>query len=67
MRPAVTATTGGLGNVPVSIAEDVAATGVSILAVLMPVVVGILLVIVFAFIVWWLWRCRSGPGQTKTT
>jgi hypothetical protein len=56
VRPAVTATTGGTANIPVSIAEDVAATGVSILAVLVPVVIGILLVIAFAFLLSWWWQ-----------
>jgi hypothetical protein len=67
VRPVVTATTGGTANIPVSIVEDVAATGVSILAILVPVVVGVLFIVALAFIVWWLWRRWSGPGQTKTT
>lgn len=38
VRPAVTAATGGVGNVPVSMAEDVASTGVSFLSIVLPVV-----------------------------
>ncbi len=52
VRPAVTATTGGAGNVPVSMAEDLASTVVSILAVVVPVLIACLLVIVTAWIIW---------------
>ncbi|NIS80355.1 MAG: DUF4126 family protein [Anaerolineales bacterium] len=56
VRPAVTATTAGAGNVPVSIAEDVTATVVSIISVVVPVVIAALIILVTSFIVWWLWR-----------
>ncbi len=56
VRPAVTATTGGAGNVPVSILEDIVSTVVSFLSILLPVIVGTLLIVVLAFLVWWLWR-----------
>ena len=56
IRPAVTATTGGSGNVPVSVAEDVLATILSILAVLVPVLIAALIIVVTAFVVWWIWR-----------
>src|SRR5512139_2874066 len=39
VRPAVTATTGGAGNVPVSILEDVSSTVFSIIAVVIPALV----------------------------
>ncbi|GAP12107.1 hypothetical protein BECAL_03309 [Bellilinea caldifistulae] len=52
VRPAVTATTGGAGNVPVSIAEDVVSTIFSILAVVVPVVIACLLVLITAYIIW---------------
>ena len=55
VRPAVTATTGGAGNVPVSIAEDVVSTVLSILAVVIPILIGTLLVVVAAFIIWRIW------------
>jgi hypothetical protein len=55
-RPAVTATTGGAGNVPVSVAEDVISTVTSILAVIVPVIVACILVLFTALLVWWLWR-----------
>ncbi len=56
VRPAVTATTGGAGNVPVSIAEDVISSLLSILSVVVPVVVGCVLVLATAWIVWRLYR-----------
>ena len=56
VRPMVTATTGGVGNVPVSIAEDVVSTVLSILAILVPLLVGTLLIVFAAFLVYWLYR-----------
>ncbi len=58
VRPVVTATTAGAGNVPVSIAEDLTSTIVSFLSVLVPVVVGIIVVIVILLLLWWLSRRR---------
>ncbi len=55
VRPAVTATTGGAGNVPVSIAEDVTSTVLSIIAVVVPILIGTLLVVIASFIVWRIW------------
>lgn len=56
IRPAVTATTGGAGNVPVSIAEDVISTFLSIIAAVLPIVIGVMLVMGGALVVWWIWR-----------
>jgi hypothetical protein len=56
MRPIVTATTGGAGNTPVSIAEDVASTVLSIVSILIPVLVGTLIVVLGAFVIYWLYR-----------
>jgi hypothetical protein len=56
LRPVVTATTGGAGNVPVSIAEDVVATVISILAVVIPVIIAALIVLITAWLIWLLWR-----------
>jgi hypothetical protein len=59
VRPAVTATTGGAGNVPVSIAEDVISTILSILAVVVPVLIACVLVLVTAYIIWrWYRRAK---------
>jgi hypothetical protein len=63
IRPAVSATTAGAGNLPVSILEDLISTALSILAVVIPVVIGVSLVLLSAFIIWWLWR-RSNPART---
>ncbi len=58
VRPAVTATTAGIGNTPVSAAEDVLATFASILAVLAPILLAILLLL-FIYLVWrWIRRLR---------
>lgn len=56
VRPMVTATTGGAGNIPVSIAEDVVSTVLSLLAIVTPIIVGTLLIIFAAFIIYWLYR-----------
>lgn len=56
VRPAVTATTGGVGNVPVSIAEDVLSTVLSIIAAILPVLIAVILVLGAALIVWLIWR-----------
>ncbi len=56
LRPAVTATTAGTGNVFVSILEDIVSTVLSILAVILPVLIGVLLVLFAAWIIWWVWR-----------
>ena len=56
VRPAITATTGGTANVPVSIAEDVISTVLSILAVVIPILIGTLLVVIASFIIWRIWN-----------
>jgi hypothetical protein len=56
VRPAVTATTGGAGNIPVSIAEDVVSTVISVIALVIPVIIAIILVMSGALFVWWVWR-----------
>lgn len=65
LRPVVTATTGGAGNVPVSIAEDVVATALSILAVVIPVVIAALIVLVTAWLIWLLWRRANRTRDTE--
>jgi hypothetical protein len=56
VRPMVTATTGGAGNVPVSIAEDIISTVVSILAIVIPLVMGIILVLLVSLLISWWWN-----------
>lgn len=63
LRPAVTAATGGAGNVPVSIAEDITATVLSILSIVIPILVGVFLVLFVALIIWWFWRRASRKRQ----
>lgn len=58
VRPAVTATSGGLLNPVVSTAEDVLALVLSILSILVPLLVGVILGSMFVVIVWWLVRRR---------
>lgn len=56
VRPAVTATTGGIGNIPVSIAEDLLSTLLSILSIIIPVLISVILIMLAALFIWWLWR-----------
>ena len=51
-RPVVTATTGGLGNAFVSIGEDIVATGVSLLALVVPILVALLAVLGLLWLAW---------------
>ena len=62
VRPAVTAVTAGAGNIPVSIAEDVAAFFTSVLAILIPLLAATLLIIALAFAIWWWWRQTDRPN-----
>lgn len=61
VRPAVTATTGGLGNTPVSVLEDVISTVVSFLSIAIPILVGLLLLVILALITIWLWKRANRP------
>jgi hypothetical protein len=56
VRPAVTASTGGAGNIPVSITEDVVATIIAIMAIVIPVLFTSLVIIITALIIWMVWR-----------
>lgn len=55
VRPAVTVTTGGVGNTPVSIAEDIISGVVSILSVVIPVLFAMLVILLTSWIVWKMW------------
>src|SRR5512146_844811 len=59
VRPVVTATTAGAGNVPVSIAEDVISTVTSFIAIIAPVLIAIVVVLVVLLLLWWWARRRS--------
>jgi hypothetical protein len=65
VRPTVTATTGGVGNIPVSIVEDIVATGLSILAIVIPVVIAGLIIVVVAYVIWVLWRRANRVAETE--
>jgi hypothetical protein len=56
IRPAVTATTGGAGNIPVSIFEDVISTILSIISIVIPLLIAMLVILFTSWVVWWLWR-----------
>lgn len=56
VRPAVTATTGGAGNVPVSVAEDVFATFLSIIAIVVPILITFIVIMLSALVVWLIYR-----------
>ena len=62
LRPAVTATTGGVGNTPVSMVEDAVATIMSLVAVLVPLVI-----ILFAFLLGFWAIKRYARARTQTS
>jgi hypothetical protein len=64
VRPAVTVTTGGTANPLVSTAEDVVAAGVSVVAIVWPVVMAVLILILLAIILWLLLR-QSAPAPSR--
>ena len=63
IRPVVTATTAGAGNVPVSTAEDITSTVVSLLSILVPIAIVILVIIAIVFLLWWCAR-RTSTNET---
>jgi uncharacterized membrane protein len=64
VRPIVTATTGGAGNVPVSIAEDIFASLMSILAILVPVMVAVILILMVTLFLRWRQHRRERADRT---
>ena len=64
VRPAVTATTGGAGNVPVSIAEDIFAFITSVLAIMMPLIMGTLIIVTLVLVIWW-WMNRKEKAKVQ--
>ncbi len=63
VRPAVTATTAGMGNVVVSTAEDVVSTVLSILSLVLPVIVAIVIVV---FLFWLIYKTFRGANDIST-
>jgi hypothetical protein len=66
VRPLVTVSTGGAGNVPVSIAEDATATAMSFLAVLVPVAIAVIVAILILVVLWWWARRTSKNTDAKS-
>jgi len=59
VRPAVTATTAGMGDVPISFLEDGISTTLSVLSIALPAVVGVVLILMAIGIIWWLSKRSS--------
>jgi hypothetical protein len=62
IRPLVTATTAGIGDVPVSVAEDIISTAISILSILVPVLAFLFLLVVIA---WTVHKFRRRANQRR--
>ena len=56
IRPTVTATTAGAGNIPVSILEDIVATLTSVLSIVLPAVILTAIVLLTAWLLCLIWR-----------
>jgi hypothetical protein len=56
VRPAITASTAGIGNTPVSMLEDFLATVVSVIAIVIPVLIFISILVLIGLLIWYLWR-----------
>ena len=61
IRPAVTAVTGGAGNIPVSVTEDVTSGTLSVLSVVVPIVGLVILVSVVSWLIWRLYLREPDP------
>ena len=66
IRPAVTATTGGVANVGVSVAEDITSTAVSFLSIILPVIIACILVLITALIILRIFRKHREQEETDT-
>ena len=58
-RPAVTATTGGLGNWLVSLSEDVLSFITTVLAILVPILLIFLMLLLISSLTWWWIKRRT--------
>jgi hypothetical protein len=63
VRPVVTATTGGVGNTPVSMLEDITATVVSFLSILIPILIVFIIILFVVLILMWR-QPRAGSRRT---
>ncbi len=58
IRPAVTAATGGTANIPVSVAEDLLSTILSLISTLLPILIAVLMLLLSFFLFWLVARRR---------
>jgi hypothetical protein len=65
VRPVVTTTTAGTGNWAVSLSEDVIATGMSLLAIFLPIIAGILVIIFAIAIILVIRKIRNRKQSAK--
>jgi hypothetical protein len=63
VRPAVTATTGGAANVPVSMAEDFASTILSLISIIVPIVVALIGILFVSWLIWLMLRKANRATQ----
>jgi hypothetical protein len=63
-RPAVTATTGGVGNPVVSTIEDITSALVALLSILIPTVIALCLLLLLIAMLSWYWRRRARSTRT---
>ena len=61
-RPVVTASTAGLGNAFVSVGEDIVSTGVSLAAIVLPVVIAVLLGLMVVGVLWFMFSRRQSES-----
>ncbi|MDQ4076545.1 MAG: DUF4126 domain-containing protein [Chloroflexota bacterium] len=66
-RPVVTASTAGVGNPAVSFIEDVISFFASLLAIVVPLVMGVVGIFLFLLIARWWWRRRNEPLSGDVT
>ena len=64
-RPVITTTTAGMGNPAISLLEDVLATVISILSVIIPILMGLILIIMLTTLIWFWRRRRSRSPVTN--
>lgn len=63
-RPAITATTAGIGNPIVSVLEDVVSGATTLVAILIPALAALFVLVIAALVGWWLVR-RHQRRQTR--
>ena len=65
IRPAVSLATAGAGNVPISVAEDVTSTTLSVLSIVVPIAVISIVVLFFTWVFWYLFLRTPKKSDTK--